>query len=170
MTGIETAVLLKVAIAATIASTAIAVTSSIQQGKAQERSAKASAEFNAAKARDEAQQKAAAGRIEADRIRRARIRLTKEQRAEGGASGLTSEGTPIRFMIQSAGEEELNAQMTQHNFEVGAAASRSAASVQDFKKNQASAFKRAGNMQAGASLLSGIAQAGLISASAKKTA
>jgi len=158
MTGIE------IAIFAAIAAGTVSAVASHQQGKAQERSAKASAEFNAAKARQDAEQKTAAGKLAADRIRRQRIRLTKSQTAEFASRGVTEEGTPIKFKIQSAAEEELNANLTQHNFEIGAAASISEARVFDFKKGQASAFKRAGNINAGASLLGGIAQAGLIKA------
>jgi hypothetical protein len=165
MSGLEPLV-----IPAILAGTAVTAVTAVQQGRAQERSAKANAEFNAKVARDEAAQKAAAGRLEADRLRRQRIRLTGSQRVGFAKSGVTTEGTPIDVMIKSAAEEELNANLAQHNFDVSAGQSLSQASLFDFRRKQASRFSRAGNIQAGASLLSGVASAGKFRASQKKGA
>lgn len=166
MTGAEIPILTQLAIAAAVTGGTIAAVGTIQQGKAQAASIKANAKFNAAVKRDEAAQKVAAGKLEADRLRRRRINLTKSQRVGFAKSGVTSEGTPIDVMIQSAAEEELNANLAQHNFQVGAARSRSEASLFDFQRRGAGRIKSASRFQAGASLLGGISQAGVIGASA----
>lgn len=149
----------ELAVYAALAASSVSAYSSYQQGKAQERSARASAEFNRQIAQNEAEQKRRAGQLEADRMRRQRLGLTKSQRAGYAKSGVTSEGTPIQVMIQSSAEEELNANLAQYNYEVAAARSTSEANLYGYKKRQASAYKRAGAMSAGASLLRGVSQA-----------
>ena len=131
-----------------------------KQGKQEAADIKANAEINAAIARDDAEQKAAAGRLEAERIRRQAIRLTKEQKAAGGASGLTSEGTPIDVMIQSAAEEELNAVRTQHNFEVAKTRSINQSNmILAQGKNRARSVRTSANIAAGTTLLNAVASA-----------
>ena len=140
-----------IALIATAVSAGVSAYSSHEQGK----SAAAAAKVNAQIAEREADQRRTAGRLEAERMRRERIRLAAAQRAGYAKSGVTSEGTPLQVMIQSAAEEELNAQLTQYNYEIGAQRSESEASLYRFGGKVA---RRAGNMQAGTSLLSGVSQ------------
>ncbi len=142
----------------------VGVIQSRRAQKSQESAAKASAEFNARAKRDEAARKSAAGRLEADRIRRQRIRLGKSQVAGFAKAGVTSEGTPIDVQIQSAAEEELNAQLAQHNFEIGASKSLSQASVFDFRRRTAGTSGTGTALTAGSTLLGGITQAATIKA------
>ena len=132
-----------------------------KQGKREAEDAKNQAAVNAAIARDDAEQKAAAGRLEAERIRRNAIRLTKEQKTGFAKAGVTTEGTPIDIMIQSAGEEELNAQQTQRNFEVARTRSINQSSmILAQGKNRAQSIRTSANIAAGTTLLNAVASAG----------
>ena len=149
--------LLAIAATTALVGSGVQAYSSYQQGK----SAEAAGKVNAALAQREADQQRQAGQLEAERMRRERIRLAATQRAGFAKSGVTSEGTPLQVMIQSAADEELNAQMTQYNAGIGAMRSGSEASIY---KAQGVAAKRAGTLQAGSSLLSGVSQAAYIRA------
>jgi hypothetical protein len=98
----------------------------------------ASANFNAESAKIEAQSRENAQRVEAAR-NQGRIR------ANIGKSGVTSEGTPLMVLAESAANAEIDALNTNYTGQRQAAV---------YKAGGINA-RRAGNVQAGTSLLSG---------------
>lgn len=143
------AVAAPIMLAATLASTALGVVSSIQQGKAQAQAHK----YNAAVAQNEAIAARQAAAFEADRVRQRRDKVLSSQRAAFGKSGLALEGSPLALMEDTAAEAELDALVVQHQGSVMAARAESQAALDRMQAKQA---RTAGYFGAGASVLRGV--------------
>lgn len=117
------------------------------------------AEYNAAVARQKAQAARKAGKLEADRIRKQRERLTGRQKALYAKAGVTFSGSPMEVMIDSATNYEMDALITEYNYEVEARQSESQAQISNWraKTYRSNSWKRAGaTLLQGASSSSGL--------------
>jgi hypothetical protein len=141
-----------VAGALTLASTAVSAYGQYQQGQQQAQAA----EYNAAVARQQAEASREAGKLEAARIRKQKERLTGRQRAMYAKAGVTMEGSPMEVMLDSATDAEMDALITEYNYETQARQAGSQASMSQWR---AGVYERTGTQRAGATLLQGVSTA-----------
>ena len=159
-TGAETIAV--IAGAAAVAGAGVAAYGSYQQGQAQA----AAGKYNERVAANQAQAAREAAALEADRAHDKNRRLLASQRARIGASGITTEGSPLLVMMDSAEQAALDEATIRYRGSLGAAAATSEGVLQGFYGRQA---RRAGTIGAGASLLTGVSRAGASYASGQRT-
>jgi hypothetical protein len=160
MTGGEVAIYLAIAGAST------AAYSQYQQGKSAAANAKAEAAwhaYNAKVAENEAEAERKAAEFEAQQQNRQAKQLKARQRALIGASGVTTEGSPLLVLEDTAAQLALeNAQIREQGARrVSAYKSQS---ILDFSKarsvsKSAKGYSRAGLLSAGGTLLQGLGTA-----------
>lgn len=160
--GIETAIILATAAAATAGGV-----SAYQQGQAadaQAKSQQAWAEYNAQIEENNAKTAEATSRYEQRQKRKEDAMLRGSQRVAYAKSGLSlSEGTPLEVMENTAAEQELDILMLKRNADIQAAGHRSAAGGYrmqgDMARRQGKAAKTASYWNMGSSILSGTSEA-----------
>lgn len=135
-----------------LAGTTMSAIGSIQQGKAAEQAA----EYNAQTSMEQAAAARAEGEAEAQRLRREGRRNIGTMRASISKSGVTSQGSPMLALAESAAMNELDVLNTRYSAQSSARASERQAGLQRAEGRSA---KRAGLIGAGTSLLTGGAKA-----------
>jgi hypothetical protein len=140
------------AIASSLIGTGVAVYSHVQQGKA----AEATGKFNAKLAANESLRKEALARENIRRTREMNRRYLSTQKAQLAASGITLKGTPLAVLGNVASSLELEALDLAFNADQESRKLKSQAAMFKFEGAQT---KKASNIQAGASLLSGLGTA-----------
>jgi hypothetical protein len=116
-------------------------------------SAKATANYNAKLAENEAIAKEQQARVESQQMQKNKERLLASQRAgfaKGGA--VITEGTPLLLMAEQAGTAELDILNQQRNRAMEATSLRSEATISKFSGKQAA---RAGNIGAAGTVIGG---------------
>ena len=116
------------------------------------KSQSAMAKYNAEVKEQEAKTKREAGGIRANQIRERTRKMLSSQRASYAKAGVTTAGSPLTVMMETAEVGEMDALMTAYNAETGAGRSLSEATVQ---REIGKSAKRAGRMGVGSSLLGG---------------
>lgn len=150
-----------IAIAVTVASAAASAATSIVQGEAAEDAAK----YNAAVAENDARAIAEQSQYEAQRVRERNRRILASQRAGQAKSGLAMSGSFQDVQLDSAIQGEMDALAAIYTGQINSGSAKARAELARLEGRNA---KRSGYMSAGASLLSGGAQAYSIKASAPK--
>jgi hypothetical protein len=146
---IPPAVIAAVSIAATAASTAVAVVGAVQQAQAARETAKTQrkvAEYNVQVAQQQAQ-------LERARIEDRRRQVIAAQRAGYGAAGVTAEGSPLDVLTETAKESGYDAALAAYNAQLQA---QRATMAGQLAQQESRAQETAAYYQAGGSLLSGI--------------
>ena len=147
-----------IGVAAALAGAGVAAYSAVEAGHAREAAGKYNkevAENQAQAARDQAK---IAANIRETEIRR----ILASQTSRLGASGvIPSEGSPLLVQMESAQQGALDVARLQYSGEVGARGYESQGILEGFYGKQA---RRAGNLGAGSSLLSGVGSAASIGA------
>ena len=123
--------------------------SQVQAGKTQA----ALFEYNAQVAEQQASLARKRGEIEADQQRRKAKRLSAQQRALYGASGVKLTGSPAQVLIDTAMEQEFDARMIEYNASIESMNAMSDASISLMKAQQA---RSSSYMNAGSTLLTGV--------------
>lgn len=164
MTGAEIAI---IALAAT--GTGVAAYSQYQQGKAAEDQAKAEAAwhaYNAKVAQREAEAEREAAEFESIQHKKQADKLLARQRVLRGASGVTVEGSPLLVMEDTAAElalEAANLRMTgQRRISQFKSQSILDISKAGAAKARGAGFAQAGKIGAGATILGGAADIGMM--------
>jgi len=147
--GIETMAIVGLAMSA--AAAGISAYSSYEQGKSRDRLAK----YNAAVEQNRAIQAQLDARSAASAKRREAEKLEKRQRALYAKAGVTTEGTPLEVMIDTATDMELEALEIERS---GTTLAEQHLTQAEIDKFTGAAAKRAGTMGAGATLLQGAGQ------------
>lgn len=142
-----------IAIAATVASAAASAYASYQSGKSQQ----AAADFNAEMAARQAKQAQDVAKIKEENYREEVARRMAKIRADYAAAGVTTEGTPLLVMMDSARQAERDAQRIRYGGEIESFAYQGEAGLQRMTGKQA---YQAGLIGAGVSLLSGASRIG----------
>lgn len=145
-TGVE------VAIVAALASAAVGAASAVMQGEAAEDAAK----YNAAVAENDARAIAEQSQYEAQRVRERNRRILASQRAGQAKSGLAMSGSFQDVQMDSAIQGEMDALAAIYTGQINSGSAQARAQLARLEGRNA---KRSGYIQAGASLLSGGAQA-----------
>ncbi len=135
-----------------IASAATSAYASYAQAQQQQEAAK----FNADIARNQAIANQQAAEVQAQQRETQTRRLLASQRAAAGASGITTEGSPLAVMQESAAQGAYEAGLTRAGGAYQAEALFGEAGIQKHYGNQAGA---AGPIRAGTTLLSGTGSA-----------
>ena len=150
--------LIGVGVVAALAGTGVAAYSAVEAGHARE----AAGKFNKEVAENQAQAARDQAKIAAN-IRETEIRrILASQTSRLGASGvIPSEGSPLLVQMESAQQGALDIARIQYSGETGARGYESQGILEGFYGKQA---RRAGTLQAGASLLSGVGSAASIGA------
>ena len=133
---------------AMVAGTGLAAYSQYEAGQA----AKATANYNAKLAENEAKAKEQQAHVESQQMQKQKERLIAAQRAgfaKGGA--VITEGTPLLLMAEQAGEAELDILNQQRNRAMEATSLKSEATLQKYQGKQTA---RAANIQAAGTVLS----------------
>jgi hypothetical protein len=153
--------------AVTIAAAGVTAYSQVQQGRTANAVATYNAQLanrNAEIAEQNAEAAKLAGTAREEQSRDEVRRVLARQRALVGASGVTTEGSPLLVMMESARQGELDALRIRYTSEVEARSGQfqaqqyqSEATLQRLQGKQA---QTAGYMSAGGTLLTGFAQAG----------
>lgn len=158
MTGIETALM--------VAGTALSAVGTIAQGSAASRQAQAQAEaaaYNQAVQRAQAETERDQANIEAQLRRREGERLQAAQRARIAGAGVTTEGSPLLVMQDTAAQAEENAIRTIYGGEQRARALEQGAVLSGMEAasamRAASSAKTGSLLSAGGSLLTAGAKA-----------
>jgi hypothetical protein len=141
------------AIGAAVGGLALTAYSQYEAGQ----SAKATANYNAKLAENEAKAKEQQAHVESRQMQKQKERLIAAQRAgfaKGGA--VITEGTPLLLMAEQAGEAELDILQNQRNRAMEATALKSEASLQKYQGKQAA---RAANIQAVGTVIGGAGKA-----------
>jgi hypothetical protein len=147
--AIPPAVIAIASLAATAASTGIAVAGAVQQAQAARETAKTQQKVAAYNVAVQQQQAA----LEKERIEDRRRQVIAAQRAGYGAAGVTAEGSPLDVMIETAKESGYDAALSAYNAQLGAQRASMAGML---AQQEARAQETAAYYQAGGSLLSGI--------------
>jgi hypothetical protein len=105
-------------------------------------------------AKNQAEAARQAGMVAEENEREENRRILASQRAAIGQSGVMGDvGSPLLAQIESAGQAELNARRTRYAYETNAKGFESEAILRGFESRST---RRAGYVQAGSSLLSGL--------------
>ena len=136
------------AIATTAASMGYSAYTAHQEAKSQA----AIAKYNQEVAQQEALAKERAGKAAVEEKREETRRLLAAQRARYGASGVSTEGTPILVQLEQAKRGALDAWTMGQNIRAGVRRSRAEADIYGMRAKSA---KRAGRLGVGQSLFSG---------------
>lgn len=150
-----------IALIVALAGTGVAVAGTIQSGRAQAKMA----EYNAQVAKREAQVAEQNAAYEEAMHRKEGARLMATQRARYAKSGVTSSGSPLLVMEDTAAEIERDALAIRYGGNVAAANARSSATLSRLTGSQA---KTASYYSAGSSLLTGISKAAQYKSSSTK--
>ena len=137
-----------IAVAVVVVGGALTAYSQHEAGQA----AKATANYNAKLAENEAKAKEQQAHVESQQMQKQKERLIAAQRAgfaKGGA--VITEGTPLLLMAEQAGEAELDILNQQRNRAMEATSLKSEATLQKYQGKQAA---RAANIQAAGTVLS----------------
>ena len=135
---------------AVVAGTGLAAYGQYEAGQ----QAKATANYNAKLAENEAKAKEQQAHVESQQMQKQKERLIASQRAgfaKGGA--VITEGTPLLLMAEQAGEAELDILQNQRNRAMEATALKSEASLQKYQGKQAA---RAANIGAIGTVIGGV--------------
>ena len=158
-------------IATTAISTGVSMYAQMEAQKAQERSARAAAEFNAQMAGNEAaaqqqiaQNEVSKGIADRERQQRAAARTMGDMRAEMGASGFEMDsGSNLSLLAESAAEHQYdsaviasNAQQAAWQHEVAAMNATNQGSLANWQKANASSGRNAAALGMAGTLLGGI--------------
>ncbi len=171
MTGepLSTAALLKIGIGTAVAGAGVQAYGQYQSGKQAQSQAKAQSAwnlYNAKIAQREAEAERVASEFEVGQQKRKAKSLQSTLRARRGASGVTSEGSPLLVAEDNAAElakEETNIRLTGQR-RVQALESRSILDVSKASaaKSRAAGFGRAAITGAGGSILQGVSRAAVL--------
>lgn len=163
-----------VALAATIAATALSAAGQVVSMQQQEKSAKAAAEYNAQVAANEAatqqqlaQNEIAKGVADRERQQRQAARAMGEMRANMGAGGFTLDsGSNLSLLEESAAEHQYDSAVISSNAEqaawqrmVGVTAAENSQSLANWQKANAGSGNAAGWLGVGGTILGGIGSA-----------
>lgn len=138
----------ELAVAASLAGTAVSAVGAVQQGKA----AKASADYNAAVAHNQAIAARQKAEFDAERERERVQRLLGAQRAGFAKGGVEIEGTPLLVMEDAAEQGELDVQAILYGGDIQSDNYQAEAGLRRMEGAQA---KKAGMFGAGSTLLTG---------------
>lgn len=153
LTGQDGYIVATIAIVTVLAAAASAY-AQYEQGQAQQQAAR----YNAKIAEQQAQSAAQMAKAQADQQREQYRRQIATNRAATGAAGVSDVGSPLLLEADNATQAELNARMTEYGGQIRAQGFRSEIPLLRFQGRQAAA---AGTIGAGATLLSGVASAGV---------
>ena len=140
--------LVYVGVAVAVVGGAFSAYGTYEQGQA----SKATANYNAKLAENEAKAKEQQAHVESQQMQKQKERLIAAQRAgfaKGGA--VITEGTPLLLMAEQAGEAELDILNQQRNRAMEATSLKSEATLQKYQGKQTA---RAANIQAAGTVLS----------------
>ena len=154
-TGVETGVLLGyIGTAAAVVGTGVATYSAYAQGQATEEAQK----FSAKQAERQAAAAKEAAAVEAENRAEQFRRIQGTQRARVGGMGVTTEGSPLLAMMDTAEQAALDVARIRYGGELQAGELQTEATLRRFMGRQA---RRGGTLGAGATLLTGLGSAGM---------
>lgn len=125
----------------------------LQQGMA----ASSAARHNAQAARMEAQAIKVSGKREEEKLAREKKKMGGAQKAAYAKAGVLFEGSPFEVMSDTATQYELDLNAQKYNTQMGVSRAHSEA---EYQRSMAGAYRTAGFIGAGATLLTGVGRVG----------